>query len=148
MTGALTHQTSTEYDKDIARASSLALARAIDQHPRVSLRTIEGDVEEITLPAGVARILQEVLEQVSQGQAVVVLPVKADLTTSQAAEIIGISRPFLVRLLEQGDIPFYRVGAHRRVRLQDVLAYTEELHRRRAILSELVREAQELDMGY
>ena len=63
-------------------------------------------------------------------------------------EIVGVSRSFILRLLEQGDIPFHRAGARMRIRLQDLLTYRKEKLRQQTILDEVVREAQELNMRY
>jgi excisionase family DNA binding protein len=138
--------TPTEQDQYLARIGSQVLARLLSQHESVSLHG--DDLNDLTLPPSVAHLLQQVLEQVGKGQSLIVLPVESELTTSQAAEIIGTSRPFLVRLLEQGDIPFHMTGTHRRVRLRDVLAYQQEQRQRRACLDALVQEAQELGLGY
>lgn len=96
------------------------------------------------LPASVQRLLAAVVHELAQGHAVAVTPIQVDLTTQQAADLLNASRPFVVKLLESGEIPFHRVGSHRRVHLQDILAYRQSRSdRRRAALSELAREAQE-----
>lgn len=146
MPAVLDPMTPTERDARFASAGSRTLARLLSQDEEIHLRPGATDADEITLPAGVARLFQDVLEQVGRGQSVVVLPVESELTTSQAAEMIGVSRPFMVRLLEQGDMPFYLVGTHRRVRLGDVLAYRRERERRMAVMQELVAETEALGL--
>jgi excisionase family DNA binding protein len=131
----------------LARAGSRTLARLIQEHDEIHLRPHpEEGTEEITLPANIARLVQDVLEQIGQGQAVVVLPIEAELTTSQAAELIGVSRPHLIKLLESGDIPFHLAGTHRRVRLDSVLTYRRELDRRIGVMQELMRETEALGL--
>ena len=84
-----------------------------------------------------------------KGNAVAVIAVEAEITTQQAADILKVSRPHLVGLLEQDSMPHRKVGAHRRVRLLDVLAYERRLDAERVkILEELAAQAQELDRGY
>jgi excisionase family DNA binding protein len=82
--------------------------------------------EQVEIPAEVYRVLHQVIEALSQGLAVTVAPQLQTMTTQQAAELLGVSRPTLVRLLETGRIPYERAGTHRRVLLRDVLAYREE----------------------
>ena len=83
------------------------------------------------------------------GQGMTLIPETAELTTVQAAEILNVSRPFLVKLLEEGKIPHRKVGRHRRVRMEDVMNYKNAIDQEREkVLDQLVREAQEQDMGY
>ena len=138
--------TPTERDTRFADAGSRTLARLLRQNEEIHLRPNETDADEITLPTNLARLIQEMLAQIGKGQAVVVVPVESELTTSQAAGILGVSRPFLVELLEQGEMPFHLVGTHRRVRLADVLAYRQERERRFGVMQELVAETEALGL--
>jgi len=92
----------------------------------------------------VYELLHDVLEALAHGLAITVAPVHTVLTTGQAAQLLGISRPTLVRLLESGEIPFEQPARHRRVRLADVLAYQERARRARAAgLDEMVRSSED-----
>lgn len=89
-------------------------------------------------------MLREVATAVNSGLAITVAPHQTVLTTSQAADVLGVSRPTLVRLLDQGEIAYERPGRHRRVRLVDVLAHRDRARRRRAAtLDEMVRISEE-----
>jgi excisionase family DNA binding protein len=89
------------------------------------------------------------LAQIAAGNAVSVVPVQAELTTQQAAEMPSVSRPFLVSLLERGDLPFHKVGTHRRMHYRDLAAYKRRNQQaRHRTLDDLVQQAQELGLGY
>lgn len=105
--------------------------------------------EELDLPAPVARLLLEILTELGQGNAVALDTVQPELTTQQAADLLNVSRPYLVKLLDDGVIPSRKVNTHRRVLREDVLAYKRDIDAKRLkTLEELTAQAQELDMGY
>ena len=105
--------------------------------------------EPVALPDTATRALTDVLEHLARGRAVAVVPVESEITTQQAAELLNVSRPYLVDLLERGAIPFRKVGSRRRIRLADVLAYREiDDAKRRSAMDELTAEAQRLGLGY
>lgn len=87
------------------------------------------DGTRIRLPDEVAQALRGIVEALAEGKAVTVAPQHTTLTTQQAADLLGISRPTLVKLLEEGEIPHTRPGRHRRVRLSDVLVYRDAMRR-------------------
>ncbi|QIA26756.1 helix-turn-helix domain-containing protein [Thermaerobacter sp. PB12/4term] len=101
----------------------------------------------LELPASVFRVLVDVVRAMARGQSVAVLHYDEELTTQQAADLLQVSRPYLVRLLEEGKIPYHMVGTHRRIYLRDVLAYKElRDRRRREALRELRRASEALGL--
>ena len=103
--------------------------------------------EHLVLPSEVFEVLRGVVEAMASGQAVTIAPVHQRLTTQEAADLLGVSRPTLVKLLETDEIPFEQPGRHRRVRLADVLAYRARASgERRAALDRMVQIADEADM--
>lgn len=133
-----------------ARASSRTLSKYADaERVRLTLQASNGKTDELILPGAVLQVLLDALAQMAQGNAVSLLPVHQELSTQDAANLLNVSRPFLVGLLEQGRIPFHKVGTHRRVLLRDVLAYRERIDRERTqALDELAEVSQQEDMGY
>ena len=118
-------------DIEVARASSKRLASILDADHSLTLRVTDTHSEEvIDLPACAGTLLLEILEDMAAGSAVAVLRRDAELTTQQAADFLNVSRPFLVKLLERGIVPFRKVGTHRRV-LFEGPAQIQGLHRRR-----------------
>jgi excisionase family DNA binding protein len=102
---------------------------------------------EIRLPYSILKVLMEVVHEMARGNAVRVMPIHAELTTQQAAELLNVSRPFLVSLLEQGEIKYRKVGTHRRILLEDLLVYKDRRDRERlSALDELAKEDQRLGL--
>jgi excisionase family DNA binding protein len=103
----------------------------------------------LPIPDAAAHVLKEVLVLMAKGEAVRLIPIHAELTTQEAAELLNVSRPYLIKLLNQGKIPHRKVGKHRRIRFQDLKEYkdrSEEISRRAR--SDLAAQAQELNLGY
>lgn len=136
----------------LARDASQALARLVAHNKaiRVEARGEEdGEGTSFILPAHAVRLLCDILGQMAAGNVVSVTHIPAELTTQQAADLLNVSRPFLVRLLEEGKLPFRKVGTHRRVLYCDLMAYKQkEDQARREVLKELAKQAQELGLGY
>jgi excisionase family DNA binding protein len=144
--------TPTEADASLARESLNRIsAISTSGNSDLSIR-IQNDKQlsaDIIVPASVLRLLKGILAEMAQGHGVALLPVRAELTTQQAADLLNVSRPYLIRLLEDRKIPFRLVGQHRRVRFEDLLAYQrEDDEERRRVADELTADAQELGIGY
>jgi excisionase family DNA binding protein len=141
---------SDEQESEIARLSKQVLSRHTKADQPLTLKVIDAEQEDpIQLPAGAVAMLMDILGAMAAGQGITLIPEKAELTTGQAADVLNVSRPYLVKLLEAGEIPFHKVGKHRRVLMEDVIRYKEASDREReTALDQLVEEAQEHNMGY
>ncbi len=104
---------------------------------------------QFELSEGAFSLLVKILSEMAKGNGIMVVPIHAELTTQQAADFLNVSRPFLIGLLERGEIGFRTVGRHRRVRLEDIMNYKKQIEERRLqALDDLAAQAQELNMGY
>ena len=107
------------------------------------------DGERIELPSSAVEALKHVVDALARGKSVTLVPHDKDLTTQEAADMLHVSRPHLIKLLDRREVPFHRVGTHRRIRLEDVLAYRDRRDdARKAALDELARLSEELPGGY
>jgi excisionase family DNA binding protein len=105
----------------------------------------EGDTVE--LPESVLRLLRRVVHHLAEGRMVTIVPIHEELTTQEAADLLNVSRPYFVKLLNQGEIPYTKTGTHRRVRFRDVMAYKEGRDaQRREGLAELTRLSKEIGL--
>lgn len=124
----------------------LDLARFVEGHTEPGL-LLGPDGEQVPLPDEVYRVLRQVIEVMRQGKATLIAPQGLLLTTQEAGDFLGISRPTLVKLLEDGAIPFEKPNRHRRVRLQDLVDFQQRRRaERRATLNELTEEAGNLGL--
>jgi len=142
----------TQADAQLARESSRRLAaRKLSRRSSVRIQLLDDDKkgEAVTVPASAVRLFLQVLSEMSQGNAVTLIPTRAELTTQQAADLLNVSRPYLAKLLDEEKIPSRAVGRYRRVRFDDLMAYKGKDDEARArVLDQLTAEAQELGMGY
>jgi excisionase family DNA binding protein len=134
----------------LARASGQRLSRYRDQNRSLSIRVVDAEQEQpLELPAGAVALLMDILETMASGRGVSIIPENAELTTVQAAAILNVSRPYLIRLLTEGGLPHRKVGKHRRILMEDVMAYKNRIDQdREAVLDQLAAEAQGDGMGY
>ena len=140
-------------DEELAIASSRSIAKIVssklDSPLSLRVSTQGGDETVVSVPATAFKLLGDSLNEMAKGNAVTLIPVHAELTTQQAAELLGVSRPFIVEQLEKGNIPFRKVGTHRRVLFRDLMEYKRSMDRKRLeSLHELAAEAQKLGLGY
>ena len=140
----------TEQDALLAGQTSRKLAAHFRSNEQVRVRLVDETdrpTDTLELPAVAVRLLLDILEHMARGNAVTLLPIHAELTTQQAADLLNVSRPHLVQLLADRNIPFRKVGTHRRIRAEDVIAYKRNIEqKRREALDELARHDQELGL--
>jgi excisionase family DNA binding protein len=136
----------SEAETVLAKETGRVLARLRKADP-LSLRINDDGSPERTvkLPASAVRLLVRILEEMGRGNAVTVMPVRPELTTQEAADMLNISRPSLIQLLDEGKIECRRVGTHRRVRFEALMKYKRTADAaRRAALAELAAYDQEI----
>jgi excisionase family DNA binding protein len=135
-------------EKDISLARSGAQSLDTKTKRRKARLVVETNVA-VNLPPQAIEALAEVLEHLAAGREVAVVAQNAELSTQQAADLLHVSRPYLVALLEKGEIPHRKVGAHRRVLVSDLKDYKKHIDEDRLrTLDELAAQAQELGLGY
>jgi excisionase family DNA binding protein len=136
----------SEAETTLAKETSRILASHLSAGDSLRLCLLDDPAKRsIKIPASAVRILVRALEEMALGNAVTLIPVRAELTTQEAADMLNISRPSLIQLLDQGKIEFRRVGTHRRIRFEGLIAYKRRADAdRRAALAELAAYDQEL----
>lgn len=126
-----------------------ALCQGTSQSVRIQLLADHGEPASVDVPASALRALVNLLAEMSLGHAVALVPTNVELTTQQAADLLGVSRPYFVKLLDHQKIPFRKVGKYRRVRTDDLIAYKRRDDEFRSRIADaLAADAQELEMGY
>jgi excisionase family DNA binding protein len=142
-----------EHDAEMAREALARVKRYLQEHPggahdAVRLTVQETGAEQLILPRAAVELMAAILAHMAAGQSVSVVPHDAELTTQQAADLLNVSRPYLIGLLEAGEIDYHKVGTHRRIKASSLLDYRRRDDvRRRAIADELTALSQELGLG-
>lgn len=141
----------TQEVSELAADASRRLFRVIGSNQKETciVRFESAPDEPVVLPAAAVRLLGALLAELAKGNAVTLMPHHAELTTQEAADLLNVSRPFLVSLLESGELPHHKVGTHRRVRFSDLIAFK----RRRdaeseTALRELSQLSQDMKLDY
>ena len=131
----------------LAADSSRILAACSGHGDTATLRLIDDD-RDITVPVKAIHMLADILNQMAQGNAVSIVPIHAELTTQQAADMLNVSRPYLIKnILDAGKMPFHKSGTRRKILYKDLLVYkNKDLEERKALMAELAKQAQELGM--
>jgi excisionase family DNA binding protein len=142
----------TDEEVTLARECSRLLATYLQtqaETQQIEIFDDKGTSHAVCVPVSAPRLLIDILTEIGEGNAVSIIPIHAELTTQEAADVLNVSRPFLVQLLEQGEIPFHKIGTHRRIRYQDLITYKERIDsERNKALDALAKQAQRLKMGY
>jgi excisionase family DNA binding protein len=145
-----TNRLPTPQEAEEAKKTSRALTKyAHDERLHLKIANGNHETDDLILPGYALEMLLCILTEMSKGNAVTFMPIHAELSTQEAATILNVSRPHLISLLEQGDLPYRKVGAHRRVLAEDVFNYKKQIDEERLkTLDELAAQAQGLGMGY
>jgi excisionase family DNA binding protein len=137
-----------DVDAEVADRAARRIRDYLASHPddeAVTINVEVGDDDALVVPRPVAIMLAQVLALVANGQGVQIMPDRAMLTTQQAADTINVSRPYLIGLLERGQIPYEMVGTHRRIAFADLLEYKrKDDQQRRTVLAELTALSEEV----
>jgi excisionase family DNA binding protein len=141
----------SEAEVSLSQESSRILASHLQRSSLTQkLKILEKDGREqiLEIPSTAYQLLIDILSQMARGNAVTLIPIHAELT-QEAADLLNVSRPYLIKLLESNKIPFHKVGRHRRIRFEDLMNYKTQIDNdRMQALDELAAQAQELNMGY
>lgn len=134
--------------RHVSNQDDQVLAREARQLLADAQVTLQAGGQTVQLSPALSRVLSEVLEQLSTGQSVAILPTDQELTTQEAADLLGVSRPFFIeKVLEAGELPYRRVGKHRRIHLSELLDYQQsDLAEREAIVAQLTWASQDLGL--
>ncbi|HMI60741.1 MAG TPA: helix-turn-helix domain-containing protein [Puia sp.] len=142
----------TKEDQRIAKTSVDKLKKAfqkLSQNGKSIEITLQDSHESLRLPGKALGLLSTIISNMAAGKSMAIILSDATIGTQEAAGYLEVSRPYVVRLLEKGEIPFSKVGTHRRIKISDLVAYQKKMRAtRRKQLNFLARQAQELNLGY
>lgn len=135
----------------VAEESGRLLARYVDRSKKTVRLAVHDNgkvIETVTVPMAAYALFTDMLNSMARGDAVTFIPLHAELTTQQAADLLNVSRPYLIGLLEVGKLPYHKVGTHRRIKFVDIMDFKRDSdEERKRALDSLIEEGQELKMG-
>ena len=147
-----THSLPTAEEVAIARESGRALSAYLQtraETQQIEIFDDKGAAHPVRVPVSALRLLVDVLTEIGEGNAVSIIPIHAELTTQDAADVLNVSRPFLVQLLEPGEIAFETIVTQHGATVEEEMAYKTRIDAERSkALDALAEQAQALDMGY
>ena len=133
----------------LARAGAAELGRLLNKLPESDRAHVKLDGQDLILPRRALVLLRDLLADMAQGDAVAIVPLHAEMTTQQAADFLNVSRPYLITLLEKGELRYTKVRTHRRIQFKDLMAYKDKTGKQSLdAMDELVKIAQESNLGY
>jgi len=146
-----TIERTTDRDQQIARDNLAQVKKLVASFAKrtepVAIQVSDHDMVSLQLPAKLFGVLQTILDLMAKGKAFSLIPANAELTTQEAANMLNVSRPYIVKLLKEGVIPYKEVGTHRRILLEDLVAYSKDMkQKRKEALEELARLGQQYNM--
>lgn len=138
-------------DKDLARAAQRCIMAALDHSRAASLvlTTEDGEHPQVEVPPAALRLIGQLLGVMSQGKSVVLMPAERELTTVEAAHFLNVSRPFVIKEMEAGRLPYRKVGTHRRVTLNRLMDYEQAMRQQQEqALERMADNARALGLDY
>jgi len=150
--GNITEKTTKE-EQRVAKRSIMLLRKASTRlsKKRSSIVRIklQEEAEFLEIPPKALSLLHDIVSLMADGKSITLIPSDSEVSTQEAAELLNVSRPHIVKLLERGEIPYKKVGSHRRILLKDLMRYDDKVKKKRAKqLDFLTKHAQVLDLGY
>jgi excisionase family DNA binding protein len=141
----------TERDADMARVAQRLIMEALDRSraAAIPLTSDRGKQTAIEVPPSALKLIGQLLGAMSEGQTVTLVPSKREFTTVEAAHFLNVSRPFVVKEIEEGRLPHRMVGTHRRIAFEDLRAYARKMREKQAAaLERMAENARELGLDY
>lgn len=148
----------SEYEAMVAHETASKLASILNEKNKEAFivdfksengKKQQGKEKTLTIPARAMHLLLDVLKEIAKGHAVTLVPHQSEFTTQQAADFLNVSRPFVVKLIDENKLPAHRIGRHRRIRFEDLLLYKKQMDKEREnALEALTRETEALGIEY